>query len=77
MVFLSIIAFDLHDFTRGREFTDFERDLVLSPLTPSYKMPLFFTSLSSQKQIVHSKSSQGFSYAKLFHHVRSRDKYFA
>lgn len=44
-----MIAFDLHDFTGEKEYLDLQRDLVLYTRSPVYKVPLFYTSLSTQK----------------------------
>ena len=37
-----LFAFDLHDFRRGKEFEDLERDRVIHNVSPISKVPLFF-----------------------------------
>lgn len=46
---LKMTACDLHDFTREKEYIDLQRDLVLYTWSPIYKVPLFYTSPSTQK----------------------------
>lgn len=67
-----LFAFDLHNFTRGKEFVDLERDLVLYSVSPISVVPLFFTSFSSQKQAIHDHITSGLSLCRAVSRVRAR-----
>lgn len=55
-----LFAFELHDFRRGKEFEDLERDLVIHNVSPISKVPLFFTSFSSWRSAIQATRLRAF-----------------